>query len=66
MLSIMVQSLLCRNLPEGAFNMLGLHSPVKMFLSTRKAGCCNYKQQRPNLFLQSSLKSVKSVEDTSL
>ena len=37
-----------------------------MFLSSRQASCSNYRQQRPNLFLKNSLKSVKSAEDTSL
>ena len=56
--------LLCSNLPEGAFYMLvTLAQPS---FSSRQAGCSNYRQQRPNLFLKSSLKSVKLAEGTSL
>ena len=67
MQSVLVQSLLCSNLPEGAFYMLVTLAPPSqnVFFSSRQAGCSNYRQQRPNLFLESSLIGVKLVEGTS-
>ena len=65
MQSVLVQSLLYSNLPEGAFYMLvTLAQPSRNVFSSRQASCCNYRQQRPNL--KNSLKGVKSVEGTSL
>ena len=67
MQSVLVQSLLCSNLPEGAFYMLvTLAQPSQNVFSSRQAGCSNYRQQRPNLFLKRSLKGVKSAEATLL
>ena len=34
-----------------------------MFFSSRQAGCGNFRQQRPNLFLKSSLKGVPILNE---